>query len=103
MTPTVFSCEPGWEAAALDELTRVFAAAQHERLAAGWLRSVPPSDADHPPGTPCLAFTQQVLPASQAIQAESISAWSRQIGPRLIAALHDHSGPWRLHVFHVPP
>jgi 23S rRNA (cytidine2498-2'-O)-methyltransferase len=92
-----YVCEPGWENALADELRSVDAASQCEMLAPGWLQcrhsELVVSDA------PAIAFARQTLPTAVWTQAASIARWSRAASEHLIAALHEHHGPWRLHVF----
>jgi 23S rRNA (cytidine2498-2'-O)-methyltransferase len=52
--------------------------------------------------SPCVALASQCLPHVEKLSAKSISQWAAKAGPWLIQQLHDHEGPWRLHVFHVP-
>ena len=99
MNQFVYSCEPGWEYRLIDELQQVFPRSHHAQMADGWV--VGDLSEDEPIGTPSVAFCTQCLPRAETIDAESISAWGQAVGPKIIAGLEGHSGPWRLHVFGV--
>jgi 23S rRNA (cytidine2498-2'-O)-methyltransferase len=95
----VFACEPGWEGVLADELRRVFPAADSRMIAEGWVAVE--VDRAELPATPIVVFASQCLPNAVAIEAGSIAIWVQAVGPRIIEALSEHSGPWRLHVFGV--
>ena len=99
MTQWIHACEPGWEQRLSGELARMFPDASHAQLADGWVSSQ--FDADPTVTTPCVALASQCLPNAEPIEAESVAAWGRSVGGRLMEALAKHDGPWRLHVFGV--
>ena len=94
-----FACEPEWESVLADELGRVFPGAVAQLIAEGWVT------AEFEPAklltTPTVAFASQCLPDAAQIEADSIAKWAQTVGPRIIKALSEHTGPWRLHVFGV--
>jgi 23S rRNA (cytidine2498-2'-O)-methyltransferase len=46
---------------------------------------------------PLLAFSRQALLECEGFKAESISAWGKLLGEKIIEKLHAEEGPWRLH------
>lgn len=99
MSLHIFTCEPGWEHVLIDELRRVFPGSTLRSLGAGWVECQP--TAEPPLERLCASFAGQMLPGSMPLAAPSISKWAQLTGERLIEALRDHEGPWRLHVFAV--
>ena len=95
----IFTCEPGWESVLIDELGRVFQGSSRRSLGAGWVECRPTEAATGE--TSCVAFASQMLPDAAPVAAPSISKCAQEAGARLIEALRDHEGPWRLHVFTV--
>ena len=103
MSLHIFTCEPDWEHVLIDELGRVFPGSASRSLGAGWvecpLASGPLSDRSRE--QPCVSFAKQMLPDAAPLATPSISKWAQLAGERLIEALENHNGPWRLHVFAV--
>jgi 23S rRNA (cytidine2498-2'-O)-methyltransferase len=95
----VFCCEIGWETAVADELNRVFSGGDARLIADGWVGM----DGSAAAGsvTPTVALALQCLPDARQIEAISITEYVRSVGERIIQALREHTGPWRLHVFGI--
>lgn len=94
----MYACAVGREGALQQELQRDDPAGQFSLLAPGWIyasRSAPLRAA------PYVAFASQVLPDPAPLQAGSVRAWATAFVARLVDALADHAGPWRMHLFCV--
>jgi 23S rRNA (cytidine2498-2'-O)-methyltransferase len=50
---------------------------------------------------PSIAFSLQCLPNAQVLSSDSIRQAAEQVGQRIVEALYNHNGVWRLHVFHA--
>jgi len=93
------ACRPGDESLLLGELGRVYPHSVHKTIWSGWTESrLEPDDRE---GGRCLALAQQALPDAAVIRAPSIARLALAAAPRIVAALEDHDGPWRLHAFCV--
>jgi len=92
----VYCAPPEWQDALLEELQRVHPTSRHGIRSPGWLESyLTPEEAQQ---VPALAFVSQSFDQPQPIEGSSINAIARAAFPRLVAALKDHQGPWRLQV-----
>jgi 23S rRNA (cytidine2498-2'-O)-methyltransferase len=99
MTERFYTCRRGWEEVLRAELTRTFPSSEHHVLRPGWLAStLITTDA----AAACqLAFADQCLPNPLSLPIPSIRKGAEAIGGALVAALREHEGPWRLHIFSV--
>ncbi len=94
MSTTFYLTQAGKETLALEELGR-HRIHDCEQVAPGVIRA-PHEGAG---GTaPCFAFIRQTLTCGGALQAESISQWSKAIVDAVESALASDSHPWRLHL-----
>ena len=92
-------CRPGDRSLLLGELGRVFPSSTHRALDENWIESeLFGEDAE---GTPSLALAQQCVPDAIRIRQPSIAKLAQSISPRLVDALAEHDGPWRLHAYCV--
>lgn len=96
MTTTLITCEPTWMEALLQELKRTVPSLLARQLSPGWVSLSGPL----PPDT-CLVFAEQVLPDVTAIRQGSIQKLASAGLERLLYALDERPGPWRLHVFGI--
>ena len=93
------ACRPGDESLLLGELGRSFPNSVHKTIWSGWTETtLEPQDRET---ETCLALAQQLLPDAAEIKAPSIARLALTIAPRIVDALLDHEGPWRLHAFCV--
>jgi 23S rRNA (cytidine2498-2'-O)-methyltransferase len=95
---TLFICEPGWEAALVDELRRMLGADVDLRPDRATVRVA----ARFEDCEPCVAFARQALPDVAVCRAESIALWSEAACERIVEGLDAVDVPWRLHVFGLP-
>lgn len=92
----LYLCEPGWERNLNEELQRVFPGSDSSAPVSGSVRIR--TTADDVGAVPCVALAFQCLPDYQPVSAPSISQWARNLVTSFIEGLHDHEGPWRLHI-----
>ena len=91
---SLISSHPERENILQAELMRLIPKSNPAVLAPGWVLA--PDLAGRPLA---LAFATQVMPMPYAVEATSVSQWSRTIGAWVCDALQDHAGPWRLQSF----
>lgn len=87
-------CEPGWEEPLATEIRAEFSARQ--TIITPGIVSVP--DLPSPPegSRPALVWCRQALPMAEKLSAPSINQWTEMLGQRIVAAMKDEHGPWRL-------
>ncbi len=95
----VFCCEPGWEPFLAAELEAVFPGSRIAVLAPGWIMSRRDQRTTSDAPAACVALANQCLPNAVAVEAPSINAWAQLVAPKIVEALADFTGPWRLDVF----
>ena len=97
--PTIWLCEPGWEATLADELRRTCPTDVDRRdVGRGWVAW----DDDAIDAESVVAFSRQCMQRAVRCEAESIGRWSAAVCAEIVARLDAVDAPWRLHVFGLP-
>lgn len=92
------ACEPGWEPLVKSEIRASFRSPHLRSYGPGWVMGM----VHDLPAQPCVAFARQIVPNPAPFSAVSINEWATLIFERLLVALAEHDGPWRLHIFCIP-